>query len=261
VRVIRQCTINHHHMIAMLRGLQALDEDAYNEVPDIFKRGLASQQHQHRVLAYHTADKIAARAATIASKGWLLEPYNQERFEELFEELTPKMESNMRESVVTLALCIHYFLSSKLTPRRDTLGLLGEAVPVSGRRSRAGRIKTAPQQSSAGTASKFAVGKTWRMRDSRCARVCLCVLNLTQKVSQVEVLHTCSFAFNCRVLETGLHRRFKDNHNRLWQKTGAGSYRLKDADIEYQQENALISTLFLVYAPLTGGEGDGDGWG
>ena len=94
-------------MIAMLRGLQALDEDAYNEVPDIFKLGLASQQHQHRVLADHTADKIAARAATIASKGWLLEPHSQERFEELFDGATPQMHARMQEFLVTLALCIH----------------------------------------------------------------------------------------------------------------------------------------------------------
>ena len=80
--------------------------------------------------------------------------------------------------------------------------------------------------------------------------MCLCVLTLAQTVSQVEVLHTSSFAFNCRVLETGLHRRFKKSINRLWQKTGAGSYRLKPEDIQFQQDNALITTLFLVYAPL-----------
>jgi hypothetical protein len=48
----------------------------------------------------------------------------------------------------------------------------------------------------------------------------------------------------------GLHRRFQDSRNRLWQSTGAGSYRLKPEDIKYQQDNALITTLFIVYVPL-----------
>ena len=81
--------------------------DAYDEVPDHFKRGLASQQHDHLVAADRTTDKIAARAAEIASKGWLLEPHSQERFEELFDELTPQMHARMQEFLVTLALCIH----------------------------------------------------------------------------------------------------------------------------------------------------------
>ena len=62
--------------------------------------------------------------------------------------------------------------------------------------------------------------------------MCLCVLTLAQTVSQVEVLHTSSFAFNCRVLETELHRAFKTSPNRLWQVTGSGSYRLKPEDIK-----------------------------
>jgi hypothetical protein len=94
-------------MIAMLRGLQAFDQDAYYEVPDLFKRGLASQQHDHLVAADRTADKIAARAAEIASKGWLLEPHSEERFVELFDELTPQMHARMQECLVTFALCIH----------------------------------------------------------------------------------------------------------------------------------------------------------
>jgi hypothetical protein len=100
--------------------------------------------------------------------------------------------------------------------------------------------------------------------------LCLCVLTLAHTFSQWEVLHRSSLAYNVRVLETGLHRRFKESLNRLWQLTGAGSYHTKPEDIQvhsaalamcaiifslclsqqYQQDNALISSLFIVYAPL-----------
>ena len=42
------------------------------------------------------------------------------------------------------------------------------------------------------------------------------------------------------------------SHNRLWQRAGSGSYRLKPEDIQFRvdKDNALITTLFIVYAPL-----------
>lgn len=49
---------------------------------------------------------------------------------------------------------------------------------------------------------------------------------------QVETLHRSTFAFNCRVLETELHRSFKTSTNRLWANVGSGSYFLKDEDIK-----------------------------
>ncbi len=66
---------------------------------------------------------------------------------------------------------------------------------------------------------------------------------------QVQVLHTSSFAFNCRVLETRLHREFHSSPSRLWMKKGAGSYYMSDAALQEQLDNARISCVFLVHAP------------
>ena len=41
-----------------------------------------------------------------------------------------------------------------------------------------------------------------------------------------------TFAFNCRVLETMLHRSFHASRNRLWVKVGAGSYYLSEAALQ-----------------------------
>ena len=68
-------------------------------------------------------------------------------------------------------------------------------------------------------------------------------------VMQVKVLHTSSFAFNCRVLETRLHREFHSSPSRLWMKRGTGSYYMSDAALQEQLDNARISCVFLVHAP------------
>jgi hypothetical protein len=68
-------------------------------------------------------------------------------------------------------------------------------------------------------------------------------------VMQVKVLHTSSFAFNCRVLETRLQREFHSSPSRLWMKIGAGSYYMSDAALQEQLDNARISCVFLVHAP------------
>jgi hypothetical protein len=44
----------------------------------------------------------------------------------------------------------------------------------------------------------------------------------------VEVLHSSRFAYNCRVLETRLHRKFHSMINRLWRQIGAGYYCMSD---------------------------------
>lgn len=50
---------------------------------------------------------------------------------------------------------------------------------------------------------------------------------------EMEVLHSSRFAYNCRVLETRLHRKFHSMINRLCSRIGAGSY--------YMSEQALLS--------------------
>jgi hypothetical protein len=81
------------------------------------------------ILSRLTADKIAARAAEIASKGWLLEPHSQERFVELFDGPTPQIQttkvSTMQESLVIPALCIHYSLITKTHPLHAYISYLG----------------------------------------------------------------------------------------------------------------------------------------
>ena len=44
---------------------------------------------------------------------------------------------------------------------------------------------------------------------------------------QVEILHQHQFAYNCRMLETKIHRAFQASPNRHWRKVGSGSYFLK----------------------------------
>lgn len=84
---------------------------------------------------------------------------------------------------------------------------------------------------------------------------------------QVDVIHTSSFMFNCRVLETHLHYTFHSDKRRLWQKIGAGSYSLSDEAIQVrsppllfailrcvlqeQLDNARISKVFVVHAPMS----------
>jgi hypothetical protein len=80
----------------------------------------------------------------------------------------------------------------------------------------------------------------------RCNAVCC---PLTTVVMQVQVLHTSSFAYNCRALETMLHREFHPSPSRLWMKQGAGSYYMSDEALQEQLDNARISCVFLVHAP------------
>jgi len=79
-------------------------------------------------------------------------------------------------------------------------------------------------------------------------RACTCHI-LFELVSdslstQMEVLHSSSFAYNCRVMETRLHREFKESVNRLWSKIGAGSYYLPEKAI--QVHNRDTCHLFVL---------------
>jgi hypothetical protein len=49
---------------------------------------------------------------------------------------------------------------------------------------------------------------------------------------KVEILHQHQFAYNCRMLETKIHRAFHASHHRLWRKVGSGSYYLKEEDLQ-----------------------------
>jgi|LauGreDrversion4_2_1035121.scaffolds.fasta_scaffold935594_1 hypothetical protein len=80
----------------------------------------------------------------------------------------------------------------------------------------------------------------------RCIAVC-CPPHAA--VIQVHILHTSPFAFNCRVLETRLHRTFHSSPSRLWMKIGAGSYYMSEAALHEQLEHARISCVFIVHAP------------
>ena len=63
-------------------------------------------------------------------------------------------------------------------------------------------------------------------------RFCVLMFCVQPHFPQVEILIQNSVAFNMRVVETALHRKFHQNTHRLWQKIGAGSYYLKDEDIQ-----------------------------
>jgi hypothetical protein len=69
---------------------------------------------------------------------------------------------------------------------------------------------------------------------SRCDdyHVSLCHFYSNPVHLQYQILHTSAFAFNCRVLETMLHRSFHASRNRLWVKVGAGSYYLSEAALQ-----------------------------
>ena len=74
-------------------------------------------------------------------------------------------------------------------------------------------------------------------------RACTChiVLNLVSVSlsTQMEVLHSSSFAYNCRVMETRLQREFKESANRLWSCIGAGSYYLSEKAIQVHNRDIL----------------------
>ena len=106
----------------MLRGLKMFDGIAFEEVPEQFKQGLACQEHFNLVAADRTADKVAARAAEIATEGWLLEPHSQEQFDRLFDELTPPVEATMLKSLVTLAPFASILLIINSHPSQTYLG-------------------------------------------------------------------------------------------------------------------------------------------
>ena len=99
-------------------------------------------------------------------------------------------------------------------------------------------------------------------------RFCVLMFCVQPHFPQVEILIQNSVAFNMRVVETALHRKFHQNLHRLWQKIGAGSYympqrrghtgKLRSSRVvvwfvsrlqQYQKDNALISSVFIVYAP------------
>ena len=105
VQVIKACTRSYGDMAAMLRGLKMFDGIAFEEVPEQFKTGLASQEHFNLVAADRTLDKITARAAEIVRdrEGWLLQPHSQDQFVRIFDELAPPVEATMLKSLVTLA--------------------------------------------------------------------------------------------------------------------------------------------------------------
>lgn len=103
-----------------------------------------------------------------------------------------------------------------------------------------------------------------------CARVTSCFYLVSVSLStQMEVLHSSNFAYNCRVMETRLQREFQSSNNRLWSCIGAGSYYLSEKAIKVhnvgvichlfvlthvmqnQLDYALISKVFIVYAPLS----------
>ena len=71
---------------------------------------------------------------------------------------------------------------------------------------------------------------------------------------QVDVIHTSSFMFNCRVLETHLHYTFHSDKRRLWQKIGTGSY---SSDVATQVRNPMTnqpstSSFSLIVSGPTG---------
>ena len=67
----------------------------------------------------------------------------------------------------------------------------------------------------------------------------------------VEVLYRNMLVCNARMVETGLHKALWDNRNRLWRCIGAGSYYNRPEQIKEQLKNAVIATVFVVYAPVT----------
>ena len=68
---------------------------------------------------------------------------------------------------------------------------------------------------------------------------------------QVEVLYRNLLYCNAHSVETALQTACWDSPNRLWRCNGAGSYLNRPHQIQEQLKNAVISTVFIVYAPLT----------
>lgn len=216
VQVSKLCTKNYCDLMAMLRVMQQFEPSAFAEVPDFCKTGLGCSQHFTRVASDRTQEKIAARLEEITNEGLHCEVYSNQQFAELLTILLRRVETILRT-------CIAYI----------------------GFTWRSGR------------GFDIEVARWANQRDRRC-KPAITRLDETPITDlqdlldldfQVETLHRSAFAFNCRVLETELHRSFKHSNNRLWTNVGSGSYFLKDEDIQHQRDNALISSVFIVYAP------------
>ena len=180
-----------------------------------------------------TQDKIHARLEEIAAQGYLFEIYSDSKFAELLQSLRSRVAAILAEYIVSCALfcCSHQLIIDH--PRRHTLDSPGAAGRGSKRKSLVGRSATGTSilPSLDWMVNQFLTCRTCLILGSRCLIIHL-IRAPNSHLLQVETLHRSTFAFNCRVLETELHRSFKTSTNRLWANVGSGSYFLKDEDIK-----------------------------
>jgi hypothetical protein len=221
VQVIKLCTKNYCDMVAFLRGLERFAPSAFAEVPDFFKKGLECSQHFSRIASDRTQEKIHERLSEIQLEGLICDVYTSEKFAELLAILRRRVE-------IILMTCIAYIGFTWRSGKGFDLEVARWANEGDGRYTPA--ITRRDGQP---------IAKLQDLLDLGFQVETLHLGSIKKKPnshpSQVETLHRSAFAFNCRVLETELHRSFKHSDNRLWLNVGSGSYFLKEEDIQVRR--------------------------
>jgi hypothetical protein len=214
---------SHNDLAALLRVLESLDPEEFAQVPDHLKIGLNNHRLSNLRAAGKTEDQNNARPELIAGVAYRehFAPYSDIQMDAALAPMLTRVEAILAENLGYLGM----------TTRSDQGFDFEVAAWVSSARAQ----QYAP-------AVTHLDGTLFQNRQA-----------LEAFGFQVEILHQHQFAYNCRVLETKIHRAFQASPNRLWRlwrKVGSGSYFLKEKDLQNQIEFSLISSVFIVFAPL-----------
>ncbi len=229
--------------------------------------GLKNEEHFALVAAERTQEKVAERAAVVASNpSWTGLPWTGAELERRLDPVHTRFGKIIKEHIVSqqmlfvslvfvfccCTVLLHGAHYVSLSPRLtwDSRSGAAKARRRSGRGLPPAPRKGAVEPSSGETKCRFVAGPTCMPWVSRCVRFvhmshisrCARIAVLTRK--QVVELASDNFAYNMRMMETSLHRAFHDNPARLWSCKGAGSYFLSDEAIEKQQVIFICSSFF-----------------
>ena len=193
--VILQNNRDFHHLAAMLCSMEHLDPKAYADVPDHFKTGLMNRQQFNEIRAGRTQEQRQARLDQLAATNMLFRPYSDTEF------AAAKAQTQAEVGAIIAADRMIYIGTSK-----------HDGVPLDDEIARWARVDLVIERRD---------GKKIKTRG-----------DLESLGFVVVILHTSTFMFNIRCLETYLHGTFQHDNRCLWQNIGASSYSLSDEAIQ-----------------------------
>jgi hypothetical protein len=192
----------YHDMSAMLRVMQSLDPEEYANVPEIFKIGLKHQRLSNARQQGNTVEKIQGRLERFTSEDMAFAPYSDNIMDAILAPLIERVTAIMRENLASIGF-----------------SMLDGPAFVREMARWASSLKWANPSFPPAITSRDGVPiETWEDLESMgfqvsvasCIFTHLCNISCTpfSLNSKVEILHSSRFAYNCRVLETRLHRKF-----------------------------------------------------